>query len=77
MLVTMGTSPVESVVASGNIFIGQVSCKIKKTKHLLKWILFPEREKKNVFNDSVISFTVGGRYQDKEPSILIMCRLQG
>ena len=30
MLVTMGTSPVESVVASGNIFIGQVSYNIKK-----------------------------------------------
>jgi hypothetical protein len=26
MLVTMGSSPIESVVAAGNIFIGQVSC---------------------------------------------------
>ncbi|KAB1252216.1 Solute carrier family 28 member 3 [Camelus dromedarius] len=26
MLVTMGTSPVESVVASGNIFVGQIIC---------------------------------------------------
>uniref|UniRef100_A0A8I3MZU5 Solute carrier family 28 member 3 n=1 Tax=Canis lupus familiaris TaxID=9615 RepID=A0A8I3MZU5_CANLF len=28
MLVTMGSSPIESVVAAGNIFVGQVSCKI-------------------------------------------------
>ena len=77
MLVTMGTSPVESVVASGNIFIGQVSCNIKKNKTSAKMDTLSRKRKKNVFNDSVISFTVGGRYQDKEPSILIMCRLQG
>lgn len=29
MLVTMGSSPIESVVAAGNIFVGQVSCNLK------------------------------------------------
>ena len=32
MLVTMGSSPVESVVAAGGIFVGFVSCNIKKQK---------------------------------------------
>lgn len=30
MLVTMGSSPIESVVAAGNIFIGQVSYNNRK-----------------------------------------------
>lgn len=30
MQVTLGTSPVESLVAAGNIFVGQVSYEIEK-----------------------------------------------
>lgn len=33
MLVTMGSSPIESVVAAGNIFVGQVSCNLKKKQN--------------------------------------------
>nr|XP_027778904.1 solute carrier family 28 member 3 [Marmota flaviventris] len=42
MLVTMGSSPIESLVAAGNIFVGQVSCNTKKasnTRHLLNGYL--------------------------------------
>uniref|UniRef100_A0A9L0TS86 Sodium/nucleoside cotransporter n=1 Tax=Equus caballus TaxID=9796 RepID=A0A9L0TS86_HORSE len=59
MLVTVGSSPIESVVAAGNIFIGYVSCNIKKqknTKHLLKWTFFPETGIKKY--DGFISFSI-------------------
>ena len=59
MLVTMGSSPVESVVAAGNIFVGYVSCNIKKKKQnktALKWTLFPQSRIK--MYDGFISFSV-------------------
>lgn len=37
MQITMGTSPVESLVAAGNIFVGQVSYKIDNTQIPLGW----------------------------------------
>lgn len=61
MLVTMGSSPIESVVAAGNIFVGQVSCNLKKTKtkHLLKCILFLESRISNIM--ILLFFSVRGR----------------
>lgn len=58
MLVTTGSSPIESVVASGNIFVGQVSCNINKIKRLLKWILSFQKVK---LENNIMLFSVERR----------------
>lgn len=63
MLITMGSSPIESVVAAGNIFIGQVSCnikKIKQSKRPAEVNTLPRKWNKKM---TVISFHLGEAWQ--------------